>query len=200
MRREDFAGQNEELDFIFASAIVGELGITDSSGFPRVIPVNFAWHEGAVYFHGAGSGEKFELLTNGPKVTFMAYLTYSSVPSYWRSPKYACPASIYYKSAYIKGRGSLVENPAEKADALNVIMQKYQPEGGYSQISADDPLYKNGLAETAVFKILPETAEVKNKMGQNLPPETKKTIIEKLVERGTPLDILTAEEMRKVDR
>jgi hypothetical protein len=128
----------------------------------------------------------------------MAYLTYSSVPSYWRSPKYACPASIYYKSAYVKGRGSLLQTNAEKSFALNKLMGKYQPEGGYTPVAENDPLYEKGLAETAMFKVTAETVEVKNKMGQNLSVETRKIIIDKLVERGAPLDLLTAEEMRKI--
>ena len=197
MRRIDYGGNPEDLDDILAKTWVGQLGITDPAGYPRVVPVNFAWYNGAVYFHGASAGEKFNLFAGGQKVTFMAYIELSSVPSYWRSPEYACPASIYYKSAYLKGVGMLVESLSEKSEALNKLMEKYQPEGGYKPISADDPLYKNGLAETAIFKVAPEKIEVKNKIGQNLTPDVRKIIIQKLVERGAPFDLVTAEEMRK---
>jgi len=58
MRRIDYGGNPEDLDDILAKTWVGQLGITDPAGYPRVVPVNFAWYNGAVYFHGASAGEK----------------------------------------------------------------------------------------------------------------------------------------------
>jgi hypothetical protein len=97
----------------------------------------------------------------------------------------------------MKGAGTLAEGNAEKSLALNRIMEKYQPEGGYAKIAADDPLYEKAFSETAVFKITPDFMEVKNKMGQNLQPDVRKMLIAKLEERGTPIDIITAGEIRK---
>lgn len=197
MRRNDFSGMPDDAAAIMAAVETGELGIMDPEGFPRVVPINFVWHEGAVWFHGAVEGEKYALLKTGPKVTFMAYLQYSYVPSHWRSPVYACPASIFYKSVYIKGRGTVVDDLPAAADALQALMEKYQPDGGFTKISRGEPIYAKAFKETALFRVEPQSVEVKSKFGQNLVPDVRQMIISKLKERGAPLDMATAREMEK---
>ncbi|MBI5816071.1 MAG: pyridoxamine 5'-phosphate oxidase family protein [Nitrospinae bacterium] len=197
MRRTDFEGDPDELAAVLDMARDGQLGIVDAAGWPRVVPVNFAWMDGAIYFHGATEGEKYTLLKAMPKVCFSAYAAYSYVPSYWRSQSYACPASIYYKSAHIRGTGSVVENMEEKARGAQALMEKHQPEGGHVKIQAGDPLYAKALVETAVFKIEPVEITMKSKFGQNLPEEARRGLIEKLEQRGGEIDKKTAEEMRR---
>lgn len=197
MRRKEFEGDSSGADEILDGAEVGHLGLMDAEGWPRIIPVNFARDGGAIYFHGAGEGEKYTLLRNGARVTFLAYLPLSIIPSYWRSKDYACPATAFYKSVHIRGVCSLVESAQGKAIALNMIMEKYQPEGGYSKVSADDAMYAKALEETVIFRVETERASVKGKLGQNLPPETRRQIISKLLERDAGPDRITAGEMEK---
>lgn len=200
MRRKDFEGESSGAGEILDRAEVGQLGLTDTEGWPRIIPVNFARDGGSIYFHGAAEGEKYALLRNGGRVTFLAYLAFSIIPSYWRSKDYACPAGAFYKSVHIRGACFIVDSPQEKAAALNMIMEKYQPEGGYNKISADDPLYAKALQETALFRVVSEMVSVKSKMGQNLPPETRRYLVSKLLERNTGPDRMTADEMEKTLR
>ncbi len=189
--------EHSDVSKILAAVEIGQLGIADPVGFPRVVPVNFVWHKGAVWFHGASEGEKYTLLQTAPKVTFMAYLPHSSIPSYWRSPNYACPASIFYKSVYIKGRGETVGDISIASEALQSLMEKYQPDGGFAKITPGEAIYARAFKETALFRIIPETVEVKSKFGQNLSPDARRNLIEKLKQRGTLLDIATVAEMEK---
>lgn len=197
MRRKDFEGESAVAGEILDRAEVGQLGVTDAEGWPRTVPVNFARDGSTIYFHGAAEGEKYTLLRNSAKITFLAYMAFSIIPSYWRSKDYACPASAFYKSVYIRGACSIIESASEKAEALNIIMEKYQPEGGYNKISADAPLYVKALEETALFRVEPDSVSVKIKLGQNLPPETRRYLIAKLLERNTGPDKMTAGEMER---
>ncbi|MBI5179446.1 MAG: pyridoxamine 5'-phosphate oxidase family protein [Nitrospinae bacterium] len=186
------------MQIVLSTAPVGQVGIVDAQGYPRVAPLNFVWHGGKVYFHGAMAGEKFSYFKNAEcKVAFSADLPYSSIPSYWIAEKYACPATIFFKSVHIKGKGSVVEDAREKAEALQKLMEKYQPEGGFAPITPDDPLYQKPLAETAVFRIDPEQTEVKSKFAQNRPAEVRRALIAKLEERDRGMDRATADEIRK---
>lgn len=197
MRRKEFEGYSSEAGDILDRAEVGQLGLTDAEGWPRIIPVNFARDGGSIYFHGAGEGEKYTLLRDGAKVTFLAYLAFSIIPSYWRSKDYSCSATAFYKSVHIRGACSIVDSPQEKAAALNAIMEKYQPEGGYIKVSTDDPLYAKALQETVIFRVETEQVSVKSKLGQNLPPETRRYLVSRLLERDNGPDRVTAGEIEK---
>lgn len=198
MRRADFQNSDQEtLNWIMSYGKIGHLGIIDEEDYPRIVPLNFVWMNGAVYFHGALDGEKFEIFKTNPKVTFSVDMPYSLIPSYWTSKDYACPASIFYKSAHIRGEGTFVEDLAEKAKVLQSMMEKDQPEGGYKPITIDEPLYQGPLKKTAVFKIVPFQIDVKVKFGQNLNPTARQNLIAKLEERNEGMDRETAEEIRK---
>ena len=188
---------NRLFEAITASAQVGYLGITTPDGYPRVVPVNFATVGDRVYFHGACTGEKHDALASGQKVTFCIAVPYSMIPSYWRSPDYACPASQYFESVLIRGRGVVVSDPTEKAKALQALMEKHQPEGGFKRLDASDPLYVKAIEEVAIFRIDPDRIDIRTKFGDHLSPETRRRIIAKLRERNIGIDKITAQEMER---
>ena len=176
---------------------VGYLGIITPDNYPRVVPVNFATIGDRVYLHGATTGEKYDALSSGQKVTFCIAVPYSMIPSYWRSPDYACPASQYFESVLIRGRGVVVSDPTEKAKALQALMEKHQPEGGFKRLDASDPLYVKAIDEVAIFRIDPDRIDIRIKFGDHLSPETRRRIIAKLRERDIGVDKITAQEMER---
>jgi nitroimidazol reductase NimA-like FMN-containing flavoprotein (pyridoxamine 5'-phosphate oxidase superfamily) len=179
---------------ITRQARVGHIGIITPDGYPRVVPVNFVNIGDRIYIHGADTGEKFEAFWTNQKVTFEIDLPYSLIPSYWRSDTYACPASQYYKSVLIQGTGAVVTDLTQKAGALQALMDKHQPEGGFTPITAEEPLYRKAIDEVAILRIDPDRME---KFGEHLPPETRRRIIEKLRERGGKIDLATADEIER---
>ncbi len=136
MRRKDFEFKDyDELEILAKHCEIGYLGIHDPDSYPRVVPINFLLKNQCIYFHGAKEGEKFEILSTNPKVTFSIVEPHSIIPSYWIAKDYACPATALYKSIYFRGQGRLVLNLEEKAMALQSFMEKYQPEGNYQRIT-----------------------------------------------------------------
>jgi predicted FMN-binding regulatory protein PaiB len=119
------------------------------------------------------------------------------VPSYFRDPRLACPATQYYKCVMIRGRARVVTDADEKARALQTMMEKLQPEGGHEPISADSPLYRKSLKTTAVVAIEVERMTGKFKFGQNLPKSKRDGVAERLEARGCPVDRATAAAIRK---
>ncbi len=198
MRRSEFSSDSvEEYDEITSTALDGHLGIVDKKGFPRIVPLNFVSFKGSIYVHGAKSGEKFELAKSNPKATFSVSVPYSYIPSYFKSEKYACPATQFFKSLHIRGRLEIVESVEEKAAALDAMMRKYQPEGRFITISADNPIYKNALQGVAVLAVRPEEVTMKIKFGQNMSVEERENIIRVLQDRGKEVDLLTIKMMKK---
>jgi len=152
--------------------------------------------DGRLYFHGATEGEKMEALAADDRVSFVVAHDFSLVPSYFRDPKYACPATQYYKAVAIRGRARVVEDADEKARALQALMEKLQPEGGYVPISATEPLYRKSLQTTAVVAIEIERMTAKFKFGQNLPAAKREKVAERLTARGCPVDHETVAAMK----
>ncbi|MBF0170510.1 MAG: pyridoxamine 5'-phosphate oxidase family protein [Nitrospinae bacterium] len=200
MRRADFKGGPGDADALFATVLTGQLGIADNNGWPRIVPVNFVCHNDRIYFHGARDGEKFALFAGRPKVCFSVYDEFSYIPSTWRSPLLACPASVYYRSAHVRGTGSLVEDLAEKGIVTQKLMEKIQPQGGHEPVSADSPLYRKALDEVAIFRIDPVEITVKVKFGQNLSADTRRDIARRLRDRADRGDIETAQVIERTLR
>ncbi|MHA2097900.1 MAG: pyridoxamine 5'-phosphate oxidase family protein [Candidatus Kariarchaeaceae archaeon] len=198
MRRDEFTSSDaEDFNFITQNAIVGYLGLISKSGYPRIIPLNFTAIDQTVYFHGALEGEKYEILMENPKVSFSVDVPYSFIPSHFQSKKSACPATHFFKSLHIRGKGVMVSDVQEKSDMFNYMMKKYQPEGRYVKLSPDEQMYKKPLLDVGVFKVIPDEITMKIKFGQNMPQTKFDQVISSLTERGTKLDRATIVEMSK---
>ena len=198
MRRDEFfTDEKKIIDEILDTVEVGYLGFNTPDGQPRVVPVNFVRVGETVYFHGASEGEKFESLKVSDRVTFHANIPLAVIPSYWISVKSAGGATHFFKSVQIDGRAFTVGDLNEKADILQKLMEKYQPEGGFKEITPDDKMYTNLLSRTAVTGIKPEQTTAKIKVGQNYPEARRRELVEKLEARGREIDKITAEAVRE---
>ena len=164
-----------------------------------MIPVDFVRinDDNLISFHCAQAGEKWVALQFNPKITFSAYLPHAVIPSYWITDDNGCNASQYYKSVQIDGRVKIITDPVDKAAHLQALMEKYQPEGKYKPVTADDPLHSRSVIKTGVVAVVPESVSCKIKFGQHLPAETREKVVKGLEQRGEPIDLLTAEEIRK---
>jgi len=133
----------EQVVALLRTAPVGRLGTLRSDGYPMVKPLNFVCHGQHIYFHGAGEGEKISDIRRHPKVCFEVDLPIG----YVEATDDPCGAFFRYRSVIILGKAFVIEDPGEKRFALNALMEKYQPAGGYG----DPPAAK--LAATAVVRI-----------------------------------------------
>ena len=196
MRRSEFDIKNHEaLLELLASCEYGTLCLSDEKT-PYGVPLNFAWWEEGIVFHGAKEGKKVELVTRNPKAYFSVVKPYASIPSHFSHTTSACPATQFFASVSLEGEVSVLENSAEKAKGLNALMQKLQPEGHYETISETNPIYTKMLEATAVFYLKAKQTSFKLKMGQNLNKERKIGLIEELEKRGSALDIETVRLIR----
>ncbi|RMG28109.1 MAG: pyridoxamine 5'-phosphate oxidase family protein [Methanobacteriota archaeon] len=198
MRRSEFFSDDEdEFREIVGRAHVGHLGLIDVKGYPRIVPLNFVAIGRDIYFHGAQEGEKFDLLKESPKASFSVDLPFAFIPSYWQSKRSAEPTSVFFKSLHIRGRGEVVNDLTEKAHALQAMMEKYQPEGGYERIEVSNPIYRKPLERVGVFRIVTEELTMKIKFGQNMDARKIGRIIEGLRERNLPMDLETIKNILK---
>lgn len=160
----------------------GRVSSIDKDGFPQIIPMNFVYANDAVYMHSHPRGEKLENIIKNPKVGFEVDQSLEFLPSYFSSPTDASQADTLYISVVIKGNANLVSDLKEKAMALNELMKKYQPEGGYEKLLPHMPV----VEEVAIIKVVPITMRGKYKMGQHMDKRTRLFIAKKILDRNTP--------------
>jgi nitroimidazol reductase NimA-like FMN-containing flavoprotein (pyridoxamine 5'-phosphate oxidase superfamily) len=142
---------------------VGRVASLDGSGYPQVIPMNFVYHDGAVYMHSHPFGEKLDNIRRTPNVGFEVDQHICFLPSYFFHPTDASQADTLYISVVIKGKAELVHGNEEKALALNALMEKYQKEGRYEALVANMP----SVHEVAIIKVIPRDIRGKYKIGQH---------------------------------
>ena len=160
----------------------GRICSIDKDGFPQIIPMNFVHTNGVIYMHSHPRGEKLENISKNPKVGFEADQSLEFLPSYFTSPTDASQADTLYISVVIKGKASLVSDPKEKAMALNELMKKYQPEGGYEELTPNMSV----VEEVAIIKVIPITMRGKYKIGQHMDKKTRLDIAKKILDRNSP--------------
>jgi uncharacterized protein len=130
MRRAEKAVTDpRRIEEILWTCATGRLATVGLDGYPMVKPLNFAFDGRSIYFHTAQEGEKIEHIRRESRVCFeadlpVAYVAAGSEP---------CQADYLFLSVIVKGRAALVAGEEEKRAALDLLMRKYQPEGGYGE-------------------------------------------------------------------
>jgi nitroimidazol reductase NimA-like FMN-containing flavoprotein (pyridoxamine 5'-phosphate oxidase superfamily) len=159
----------------------GRICSIDKEGYPQIIPMNFVFVNDAVYMHSHIKGEKLENIKRNSKVGFEVDQSLEFLPSYFTHPIDASQADTLYISVVIKGTGSMVIDRNEKTLALNALMKKYQPEGGYENIRPE----MNVIDEVAIIKVVPITMRGKYKVGQHLDKRSRLELAQKILERNS---------------
>ena len=197
MRRKEFEAKDQKsLEEVLKTAEIGSLSFNGPDGFPRITPLNFAY-DGRILWHGAIAGERFDCLQKDPRATFCAVSVQSYVPSHLLSEENATNSTAAFKCVIVRGRCHPIDDPQEKCAILNILMEKYQPEGRFRRVTPDDPMYVKVLAATGVFALRVEQMTGKFKLAQNKSEEARRKIADWLLGKGLSSDRLMAEEIQK---
>ena len=191
-RRELAAGGAAFFAEVAGAARVGHLALPLPDRPPRAIALDFAADGETIYFHGALAGQKHDAILAGPRVGFTMVRELSFIPSTWLAPEHACPATHLFQSVELVGTCTVVNGREEKARALQRLMEKYQPQGGFAEVAAGNPIYRRSLERVGIFRIATDTWTGKLKLGQNETAAIRRRMIAGLRQRGEPLDVATA--------
>ena len=137
-RKEKEIFNKSEIEALLKSIKVGHLGTTGEKGYPVIKPVNFVYsgekENRVIYIHSAKEGEKIRDILRDNRVCFEADMPLGCR----KSSGDACRASYLYRSVIARGTAHLLRENSKKAEILDKIMLKYQPEGGYSKVTEND--------------------------------------------------------------
>ena len=179
-KKLEIKSKKKVIEFL-SSQQTGRISSIDENGFPQIIPMNFVFINDAVYMHSHIRGEKLDNIRRNQKVGFEVDKSLEFLPSYFSDPTDASLADTLYISVVMKGNASIVLDKEEKTIALNGLMEKYQPEGGYEPIKPDMDVLKG----VEVIKIVPESLTGKYKIGQNMDMKSRIDLAKQILERNS---------------
>jgi len=120
-RRERQVTDPAEINKILDTCQVLHLGLTDGDQ-PYVVPMNYGYEfvdeKLVVYLHGARRGYKLDLMRANPKVFFEMVCGVEPFEG-----DVACRYGTAYESLMGRGLATIVDDPAEKIHALEVLMK-----------------------------------------------------------------------------
>ncbi len=112
---------------------------------PYVVPLNFGYRDGVLYFHSAGEGKKIEMLRKNNRVCFEIDLDHEMVVS-----DKPCDWGFKYRSIIGFGRAELITEPEGKRNAFDIIMAHCGAQGPYA--------YKEkGFEKACIIKVTIES-------------------------------------------
>lgn len=197
MRRREFAWPvAEALGFLAQQNTVQMAGSLED-GTPVLRTLHGVVVGDMLCFHSAPKGEKTSLL--GRPVVISAEETVAVIPSTFFDPERACPATTYYRSVQVHGTLEEIEEPNFKARALQSLMEKLQPEGGYVPIEATHPYYRSSVRGLLIAGVRLERVDGKAKLAQNRKPEEILGLLVSLWRRGEAGDPRAIELIREAN-
>jgi hypothetical protein len=138
-----------EMEEVLRAAKVGRLGLSQNDQ-PLIIPVNFAYESGAIYFHGSDAGLKTESLRKSPNICFEVDEFLGTV-----SASVPCEYDTAYRSVVAFGTAQVLSSPAEKTLSLRLIVAKYAGEATARRLTSSmvEEYNSSRSRKTAVVKI-----------------------------------------------
>jgi nitroimidazol reductase NimA-like FMN-containing flavoprotein (pyridoxamine 5'-phosphate oxidase superfamily) len=109
---------------ILEKGLVCRLGLYDGQ-YPYVVPMNYGYRNGRVYFHCAREGRKIDILKTNDRVCIEVDIDTRVVRG--ETP---CRWTAKYRSVIGFGRARILDDEREKKAGLDVIMAHYGGVGG----------------------------------------------------------------------
>ena len=121
MRAKIITDQSK-IDEIINGCEICNLSMVDENNLPYVVPMNFGYQNGIIYFHSHYEGKKIDILEKKPTVA-VSFSTDHKL--YHQNKNVACSYGMAYKSVFAFGDVVFIDDYEEKIIALNMLMKNY---------------------------------------------------------------------------
>ena len=118
------------IDGILERCTIGRMATTGADGYPYIVPLNYVYLNGSIYFHCSRKGEKLDNIRRDSKVCFEVDipLAYLDLDYYGEIPE-PCNVHQFYHCVIIRGRAAVVDGIDEKLEALNALVSSHERPG-----------------------------------------------------------------------
>lgn len=150
-RHEKEISSQGELEQVLWQGRICHLAIPDEP-LPYLVPMNYGYRDGALYFHSALQGYKIDLLRQQPRARFSIVNDQGIIEA-----ERACNWGARFSSVMGTGRIEFIEDRQEKLVALRILMAQYS-DGNFT-------FDESQIAATKVFKLVIEAMSGKQSRG-----------------------------------
>lgn len=124
-------GESEAFAYL-AAGTEGRLATVDADGQPYIVPLNYVFFRGGIYFHSAsGRGRKLANIAADSRVCFEVSQTDKAV--FAEKP---CDSATRFTSVIVFGKARIVDDEAEKLAALTALTAKFAAGRSFRPIDA----------------------------------------------------------------
>ncbi len=131
--------EKRQIEHVIQNCLVCRLALSNEN-MPYIVPMCFGYRENTLYFHSFPKGYKIDILKINSNVCFEFDMDVAL-----KTAEKPCNFGMTFKSVIGFGRAEFIADPKEKAEALNIIMDRYSP-GNWSYS-------EKRIKATAVFKV-----------------------------------------------
>lgn len=182
----------DEVERFVARQEMGRLVTAGASG-PHIGLYPFTYGAAAIEIHLVRTDEQVVDLKAQARCLFEVDEVLGTIPSHWVDPENAIYATAYHRTVIFECVARVFEDAVVLAEQQGRLLQRYQPEGRFRPVTADDPMYKAPLNHLAAVRLDVQRTRVKFKLAQNRTPESRRRIIAALRQRNRPNDARAAD-------
>ncbi|MDE7241489.1 pyridoxamine 5'-phosphate oxidase family protein [Desulfovibrio sp.] len=128
LRRKRQALSREACIALLQRATSGVLALRDAGPWPYAVPLSYVYHQEKLYFHSATRGHKLDALRENPGASFCVIGEDRVMPG---------ELTTCFRSVIAFGTVGVVEDAAEKRQAMRRLAMKYAPDVGAERVEAE---------------------------------------------------------------
>ena len=122
MQEQGFIESREEMEKLLREEEIGYLGLS-LDGRPYVVPLNYTYFEGKIFFHCSLKGKKLDSLKANPQVCFTVARQLAEVREHFGGD----PCHVDSDSVICYGRARMLEKLDERIKALSAFNRRFRP-------------------------------------------------------------------------
>ncbi len=115
MRRKIKYYLKKKVLLYYKNGTTGTLAVLGDDDYPYAVPINYFYEDNKIYFHGAKAGHKIDAIKKHNKVSFCVVAQDDIITEKF---------TTYFKSVIAFGTARIIEDDAEKRNAIEKINSK----------------------------------------------------------------------------
>jgi len=123
MEEQGFIESRDEMEKLLCEEEIGYLGLSLEEK-PYVVPLNYHYSDGKIYFHCGHKGKKLLFMKANPEVCFTVGRQLAEV----REHAGGNPCHVDSDSVVCYGRARMIEDLDERSKALNAFNRRFRPD------------------------------------------------------------------------
>lgn len=148
LRRKKQQLSEEETLAILEKGGTGVLSL-QGDAYPYGVPLNFIYHDGALFFHAAKAGYKLDLIRQNPNASFCVIDRDQTVKEAY---------TTYFKSVIVFGEIEILEDPEQILEAIDRFATHFFPE--------DTPQHRQQAIQKDLNGLLMLKLNIRHKTGK----------------------------------